>query len=55
MSYEAWGDGDYDLGNCPECDGTGYVCDERTDEDGECPQCGGTGWIDDEYFPDDVL
>lgn len=45
MSYEAWGDGDYDLGNCPDCDGTGIVCDE---EDVDCLRCGGTGWIETE-------
>jgi DnaJ-class molecular chaperone len=55
MSYEAWGDGDLGLGNCPECDGTGLVCDKGTEEDFDCPRCCGTGWIDDEYFPDDVI
>lgn len=53
MSYEAWGDGDCDIGNCPDCGGTGYGCDD--DEDADCPRCCGTGWIEEEYFPDDVL
>jgi len=53
MSYEPCVDGDYDLGNCHECGGTGYVTDERTEEDVDCPECGGSGWVG-EGFDDDM-